>query len=890
MASNGQPQSYACRCLNVRIASQPPEGSPPAPAHGFESVYAGDEGISVTHLQLTLRHRTQAVQDEASGWGRHTTLTCLLCQTEVYRVYHCIHPDIDSGEGPVIPEDGWVEQDLLKSTTGWIEVSRRCMRSELTPAYAPGICLTGLSYLIPNADWGQTGKDLVEAECSPSYSRLFKVVLPSGTPSVSFNAPPSTSPQDSAQIARKHLPPLPHLFAPPPFTPSHSVFAYLSSIAASEAEKVRTAAEEFIARIVQEKASEVQEIEAGIKHAVELLWSKFKEGLDEIQYSSSGIGRPSSSMSGRKISNAKWPGTMNSIAGASVREGSSMRINDFVPIHDIPSRTSSVTSPRQVTSALSASLATTSFHHPRAQVPEAQESSARDNPQTPRSPPSHESTLSSPSRYSSTRVDSPSSSSARATAAMVVDGESAIRDAYRRNMDERIDIATSVRYVSELERQMGGLARKQSPDTQPQAMTSDDAAGSPSAAAMSRGRLPTAGKSSIKKDEDKETTKSRSSSWRSRSQEKGKDDAKDGVRKGKRKVTFDVKPEVAIIDTETTPEADGSKAVAEDTIFEMEGEDPTRPSEEPLISPTLVNGKASGAQAPEPSGRNAARRVRTRIQDTYGLPSSLSALRPASLPNFSSSQPLASRDESVGRPRSAAVREAVVAEAETRQSRPNGHYVPEEDDVPTDPREAEILRLVAASTPSHRSAWKRDSKAWKMFVDRQDKKNKDPGPAAIEEEEDDAAVEYDGPRLGRYADNSDDTSDDEARDERRSLGYDAPIASSLPIPIMRDVAHFGAPVLEPKTSLTERPGILVPALRPSSSVSARKAAYAERDRGRAVDPGALEFTADLDEDDEDDVGTDTEVTEVGSVGRLRALKILKARSELPEAGMWRSLA
>jgi hypothetical protein len=37
-----------------------------------------------------------------------------------------------------------------------------------------------------------------------------------------------------------------------------------------------------------------------------------------------------------------------------------------------------------------------------------------------------------------------------------------------------------------------------------------------------------------------------------------------------------------------------------------------------------------------------------------------------------------------------------------------------------DPREAEILKLVAADAPSHRGAWKRDSKAWQLFVRRQD--------------------------------------------------------------------------------------------------------------------------------------------------------------------------
>jgi hypothetical protein len=36
-----------------------------------------------------------------------------------------------------------------------------------------------------------------------------------------------------------------------------------------------------------------------------------------------------------------------------------------------------------------------------------------------------------------------------------------------------------------------------------------------------------------------------------------------------------------------------------------------------------------------------------------------------------------------------------------------------------DEREAELRKLVAADTPSHRGAWNRDSKAWQMFIRRQ---------------------------------------------------------------------------------------------------------------------------------------------------------------------------
>ena len=72
-----------------------------------------------------------------------------------------------------------------------------------------------------------------------------------------------------------------------------------------------------------------------------------------------------------------------------------------------------------------------------------------------------------------------------------------------------------------------------------------------------------------------------------------------------------------------------------------------------------------------------------------------------------------------------------------------------------------------------------------------------------------------------------------------------------------------------------------------TSASYRKASYAARDRSRSLDPGTLDF-----ESGGDDEGIDGDDSEAGSLsrGRRRALKILQARSELPDEGMWRSLA
>lgn len=77
--------------------------------------------------------------------------------------------------------------------------------------------------------------------------------------------------------------------------------------------------------------------------------------------------------------------------------------------------------------------------------------------------------------------------------------------------------------------------------------------------------------------------------------------------------------------------------------------------------------------------------------------------------------------------------------------------------------------------------------------------------------------------------------------------------------------------------------MLVPALRTNNNTSAslRRASYAERDMLRPVDPGALDFTADADDDEDEDVPSDPET---GGKARQRALRILKARNEMPAAG------
>ncbi|KAH9938335.1 uncharacterized protein B0H18DRAFT_966708 [Fomitopsis serialis] len=843
MATNGLRSTYACHCLNVQITHEPtPDNAPPAD-NAFASVHCGDNGIAITHVQATLRNRSSMVPDPHGQVPRSTrfiSLTCLVCQTLVYRAKQVLYAAADGGEGPVLPGDNWAEQDVLMSASGWVEVSKNC----LLPA---------------------------------SFSKVFGIVVPSGDPNRSFPTPSSVSPPSNmSETPWRHLPSLPPLFAPPPFTPSHPVFQHFKSLATREAERAQEAAEAHLAKIAQDQAAELQAFEVELRREVEVLWSRFKDGIDKLQQEPSSSGRPTSSMA-RRRSSQKAAGTSHG-NGVTDDPSASVRINDFVPAHSVPARMTSPTSPHQVTSALSASLATSSFHYPGDRG-----SATRNEGISSRSPPSS-AAASSPGRSSMTRVVSPSTASSRTVAMGAFDAEGSIRDAYRRNMDESKDIATSYRYVLDLEAQMAERQRASS-STQEAGPSSAGTTDTISPTVVPRGRSPRGTKSSIKKGKEKENARPVTPTKDQESETAAESGAptKEVTPKGKRKVTFDVKPEITIIDSET---ADGERekdAAEEAAIFDMEGEDnPEQPSLPP--SPTvLTNGKST--TTPPPQVTSPSRRRRPRLQDAYGLPSSLSSLRPSSLPNIQSMRPPITRRVESDRPRSQAKEQVGKAD----RVHTNGDKAEDEPPLSPDSREAHILNLVAASVPSHRSAWKKDSKAWQVFVERQGRRSKELGPVSIEEEEEsDSTVHHDSARLGRYLDEFDDYDDEPFNGhtmsrEDRSLTERNTIASSLPIPIMRNLPS--AP-LQPKTSLTDRPGLLVPVLRTSSS-AVRRQVYAERDRNRQIDPGAFELDDVADDEEEDDTRPNPPV---GSLAEKRALQILEAADGVPSEGMWRSLA
>jgi hypothetical protein len=81
-----------------------------------------------------------------------------------------------------------------------------------------------------------------------------------------------------------------------------------------------------------------------------------------------------------------------------------------------------------------------------------------------------------------------------------------------------------------------------------------------------------------------------------------------------------------------------------------------------------------------------------------------------------------------------------------------------------------------------------------------------------------------------------------------------PITGSLPIgihPLKKARPILNLASYQPRTILSNRSDVLMPSLQSKGAVNSaamRKAAYAERDRSRSFDPGALDFEAEIDEE------------------------------------------
>ncbi|KAF8239024.1 hypothetical protein L208DRAFT_1239740 [Tricholoma matsutake] len=794
-AIDNDEQQYACKCLNIRFR---PAATQTVAAElnanpDFIQVFVVDEGIIVAHPQVTVRTRTRGVHIAGTTRScRYTTITCLVCDLVAYRVYQTYTADIEGKEGPLLPTEDWVERDVLKSSSGLIEVNKQCLSRDA----------------------------ISQALLSPHYSAIFRLLLPPTTSTPPASAEPTfagpSSPHSptppSPSFPKSHFAHLRPAFLPPPFTPSHPIFAYFSTIASNHSEAVRSAAEQHINDLIQSKVSAIERGDAELRRNVEALWKKFREGVNHVQEQNP---PPAHKASGSRSGDAS----------------ATFAIRDFVPAPISPARSPSSSVPRM--SALSASLATSSFPYPRTRADVA--SYLPDRPSSAASDQSNE------SRSSLTLIVAPPQAS---------EGSNNVLK-FKRNINDTINTEASYRYFVNLEEDVTRRRKYREEHERKEEAPDQSQEGSPP--------------NPIDEQKQLRSEHSTEEATISRGREKSK---------GKRKVTFDVEPEVVTIkrevNTEIEEDNDGPRVnnVAE-MIFELEDLD-----QEPE-SPVDMN---SSLPLVEPVAQPL--RTRKHRQSTE-LSGSFSNLRPASLPAPSHIRP----------PRGPHGADTSSPTIILSLPRPSGSQVSGSGTTSSahaavNSRDVEILKLVAANTPSHRGAWKPNSKAWQTFVRRQDNRDHSENRYIAEEGEEE------GNGAGSESVATGHPSSLTADRNTAVNGSDVPFVGSLPIPIKfaKRPQVLSLASYRPQTAIPEQP--VVEAAPNVSRTALRKAVYAERDRSRSIDPGALDF----EEEEEkshlvaDDEAFKDDTADAGDRGRNRALKILQAGSEIPEAGMWRSLA
>ena len=338
---------------------------------------------------------------------------------------------------------------------------------------------------------------------------------------------PQLAPEAVSPELKEHLPTLPPLFLPPPFTPSHPAFSYLSSIANSESQAIRDAAEEYLARVTQEKLAEIKAHETRLRQQTESLWSQFRQGLERF-----GGDKRNHLNHGRK-EGAKWNGQ----GEGSPSPGAFVAVNDFVPSPALHQRLNGGDLTPKA-SALSASLVNSGFHYPR-------ERRTQDSSTSP--PPT---ILSNPSE---TGTSPATASSPTLTNFIELDQTNDILEPFKRDMSDSKDLATSL-LVLNLEAEMERRRRAARLETVPES----------SAQGAKRPDTPVA--EATQPNED--ITKATNGIDRNLTQSPQPNAASEAeltnpkAKKGKRRVTFDVQPDVVTIKRDVTKEQEANRLEA----------------------------------------------------------------------------------------------------------------------------------------------------------------------------------------------------------------------------------------------------------------------------------------------------------------------------------------
>ncbi|KAG2013242.1 hypothetical protein CC2G_010175 [Coprinopsis cinerea AmutBmut pab1-1] len=828
--------TYACRCLNVRIRTTTTETAPPESVDdpAYAQVYVG-EGIEIKHPQLTLRSRKRvATVAEGNRYSRFTTLKCLLCNIPVYRIFQIVPADVEGKDGPILPAEDYVEKEVMKSPNGWVQVNKDLL----------------------------TGDAIPQAETDAAFSSLFSLVVPPLPPTPPAPAsrnrslsPRSRSPSPAPAEPPSYFAHVKKVLPPPPFTPSHPAFLHLAQLAEQDSQLRRRAAEEYVAEIIRRKTVEIEQGDATIRKQVEAVWRRYRESMKDVHDEVPHLPRVARRSS---RSRERRPGR-----SVSPTHGS-LVIRDFVPV-SVPARLA--TSPPPRTSALSASLVTSTFHHPRAQ---------RDT--------------SLPRRSGSPGTESPKASSTDSSTLVqepTTDGSINVLQ-FRRNINDDINTQASYRYFVNLEEDMA-RAKKQREEAARQAEASKPRQESGATQSTSA-----AGTSSATQENPTSSSNAPAQATTSTDEKAADSDPPRGRQgKGKRKVTFDVEPDVHTIRKEAeteeedleTEEQDDAQEMLFGPMEDMEGDD-KRPQQPAPALPLLE----------QPTNSRPARLSKARPQV---MPEELASLRPSSLPAPSHIRPIRSPpgvDSSSTRGLMLSLPHQSNPLAGRRPPRMNGSKA-----TLSPPKDA----------ANQRGAWSADGRHWQSFT-----RGHTVEPTSIPEENETET----GDTTEAGIDVS--TSSRKPASSATSIKGKTNGQGSVPERDFFDSHHYvgvpGSAPIQIHMKTTTKPPLSLASYQPqsaiaqqhqeeqeatptangkqnTSSTAIRKAVYAERDRERSMDPGLMDFrTYEEEEDttssDEDEEDARIEAYLSTTRGRRRALKILQARSVLPDSGMWRSLA
>ena len=314
---------------------------------------------------------------------------------------------------------------------------------------------------------------------------------------------------------------------------------HLASIANEESQNLRGAAEQRIADFVKAEMAAIEAKEQSLRHQVEVFWSTYKNHLNALQ------GEQSKQTLNATRSHVSHSGFGPGGLGAVISK-SSVSIRNFDPVLISPPLSPPSSGLR--TSALSASLATSTFHHLNSNTNEAR---------------THSSGYSGSATPSTTYSKSPT----LIPDAIPVANSNVLQ--YKRNVNDDINTQASYRYFVNLEEDMARYKRSQEVALKGQ---QEVEAGKRAQQQQTRTQAESTGvnaNGNLKPNTVVQATKPQTTTEDGSAKHEEIISPR-GLEKGKRKVTFDVEPAVMTIKAEadgkveenvTTDQDSGGKTI-----------------------------------------------------------------------------------------------------------------------------------------------------------------------------------------------------------------------------------------------------------------------------------------------------------------------------------------